>query len=607
LDLPQWQFRLRRRPWFWRRGFPDRRAEEVPLPHSWNAHDTFLVGRRYYRGPGYYRLAVDLPADGPPGQRWFLRTEGFYGTGALFVDGRRVTRFDAAFLGLEVDLTERLRPGGRHWLAFDLTNDCPNHVLPGIREPDFVLHGGLAGEVWLERRPPAHFVREGAWAWLAADDESVGVAAEITNAGDREARVEWDCVLRDAEGRELARQSQEARVAAGRTLPVTAAFRLPSPRLWSCEDPYLHQVRLELRGEPGDVDALAFSTGFRRAEFRANQGFFLNGRRLVLRGINRHENMPGFGNALPPAVHETDAALLRDMGLNLVRLSHYPQHPRFLEACDRLGILVYAELASWKSVRTGRWLRNAKDQLRRLVRRDRHHPSVILWGLGNEGRHARAYRELDAVAKEHDPTRVTIYAENHLYRARRRRTTASTDVYGLNYELEAYNEARRLSARQVVLVSELCNQPDTTPGDAAAEFTQAQALLAAHEAVRGKPGLAGFCYWCLADYATLRKKRYLRYSGVVDAWRKPKLGAALLRALFSGAPVLEARVAPPGPGGERVVHGVSTVSPVVAEAGGKVLARAQAGPLWSLTLPAGARGVALRAGDLQRELPDGAP
>ena len=102
-------------------------------------------------------------------------------------------------------------------------------------------------------------------------------------------------------------------------------------------------------------------------------------------GCNRHECLPGFGNALPVNLHRQDAESIKAAGPNFVRLSHYPQHPEFLNACDQLGVLVYAELASWKSVRGGRWLKAAVRQFGDMIRRDRNHPSVIMWGLGNEG------------------------------------------------------------------------------------------------------------------------------------------------------------------------------------------------------------------------------
>lgn len=536
LPLTTWDFRLRRIPWFWRTGRADARTAPVTLPHSWNARDTFQPGVRYFRGSGFYRTRVEVPT--PPGAgRWILRAGGFYGTGRLHVDGREVAKFDGQFLGFEIDLTAHLRPGMAHWLALDLTNRHQSSVLPGIREPDFVLHGGLATtECRLEWRPDLHLAREGSWAWLGREETSVGVEVQLDNRGKAERRGLLTCELLDPEGQRVTLHRQDVTVPA-ETAPGLR-FELPAPvlRLWSPDDPARHTIRLRLEQEGLPSDELAFLTGFRRPEFRTNQGFFLNGKRLMLRGINRHENMPGFGSALPVDQHRKDAELIRGMGMNFVRLSHYPQHPAFLDACDELGILVYAEIATWKSVAAGRWLRNAKRQLRGMIRRDRFHPSVILWGLGNESRHARAYREMHELAHREDPTRATIYAENHLYRAKRRKTYAICDVYGMNYELDVYKEARRLSRNQVILVSEIANMPDTKPGDAVEEKRQIDWLREQLDAMEGLPGLAGFCIWCFADYATMRKRRYLRYSGVVDDQRRPKAAAAWLRERFARRP-----------------------------------------------------------------------
>ena len=152
--------------------------------------------------------------------------------------------------------------------------------------------------------------------------------------------------------------------------------------------------------------------------------------------------MPGFGNALPVQQHRQDALLIKQMGCNFVRLSHYPQHPAFLDACDELGILVYAEIATWKSVRTGRWLKSACRQMRDMIRRDRNHPSIILWGMGNESRSRKAYAALREIAEQEDGTRAVTYAENHLYRAKREKTVGIPDVWGCNYELDALEEGR---------------------------------------------------------------------------------------------------------------------------------------------------------------------
>ena len=231
--------------------------------------------------------------------------------------------------------------------------------------------------------------------------------------------------------------------------------------------------------------------------------------------------------------------LIKELGLNFVRLSHYPQSPDFLDACDKEGLLVYAEIATWKSVRTGRWLRAACRQLAGMIERDRRHPSIILWGMGNESRSRRAYLKLMDTARSLDPTRPLIYAENHLYRAKRKRTIGLPDVWGLNYEFDALEEGRQASRLRNVVVSECSNNPHAVRGDPAEEAKQVAMIRADLDRFRDKPYVAGFALWSFGDYATLRKKRYRRFCGIVDAWRVPKMSAALLSALFRDDPFLK--------------------------------------------------------------------
>jgi len=230
--------------------------------------------------------------------------------------------------------------------------------------------------------------------------------------------------------------------------------------------------------------------------------------------------------------------LLKEAGFNFVRLSHYPQHPHFLDACDEMGILVYAELASWKSVRTGRWLDNACRQMEQLVRRDRNRPSVILWGLGNEERVRGAYQRLDALVKELDPSRPTIYAENHFHRAKRRKTTGLTDVWGCNYELNLLADLGQHARSGAVVVSEAACYPLAERGDLDQERFQIEMLEHDLEKLDGMAHVAGVAVWSLFDYATSRKSRYRFLSGLVDAWRVPKVSYYYMQARNLGTPCL---------------------------------------------------------------------
>lgn len=544
IDLSSgWEFIRQRadRGWLrFRRAGKD--TTTVDLPHSWNVLDTFQEGVEYYRGPGSYRRTFVLPEGARPGTAW-LRADGFYGTGDAWVNDRRVARVDGQYLGFALSVAQVLRPGAENHVAIRLTNRCSRWVLPGISEPDFLLHGGLAGRVWLEFAGEVHLeegttcaspVRAHATGW------GVETSATVVNAGRTPASVAMAWTLRALDGLEVGRQTSTPVTLAPSARTVVAA-RVPAPgvQLWSTETPRLYEVEASLIVDGAAVDGWRRRIGFRTAEFLPYQGFFLNGQRLFLRGCNRHESLPGLGSALPAALHRADATVLRDMGLNFVRLSHYPQSPAFLDACDELGLLVYAELASWKSVRNGLWLRRALRQFEALIRRDRHHAAVIVWGMGNESRSRNAYTRLRAAARRLDPGRPVTYAENHLYRARRQGTLGLADVWGCNYELDLLGPCRDAARLRNVIVTECSNAPHAVRGDLAAERQQVAQLEADLPRIEAPSFVAGFALWCFNDYATLRKRRYLRHCGIVDAWREPKLAAFWLRARHGSGPFVK--------------------------------------------------------------------
>lgn len=510
-------------------------GEPVSLPHSWNLDDTYQFGRKSYRGFGAYRREIRIRTAATDGT-WYLCAGGFYGIGDVWLDGRRLDRIDGQYLGFDIPLPPTLGRGP-HVVAIRLDNRFHRNVLPGRDDPDFLLYGGLAGGVWLEQRPwPCLDIRSTVIACTPNPDgsEKVGARTFVSNphGAAADARINW--TITDPEGTPIART--EPIRATGSTRGVAT---VAEPRCWSPEHPDLYWAEGRLENDSGVIDVIRVRFGITHAEFRPREGFFLDGRRTELHGVNRHESIPGLGNALPLEIHRADAQLLKRYGCNIVRLSHYPQHPTFLDACDELGIMVYGELASWKSVRSSRgWRRAAKNQFRDLITRDRHHPSVILWGMGNESRSRKAYLELRDLAHELDSARPVTYAENHLYRARRHKIIGIPDVWSTNYELDVLDEARDSSRLEVVFLSECCNHPASIKGDWTEELEQVRVIERDWEVMTGIEGLAGHTVWSFADYATEHRDRYRRQNGLFDAWRRPKMAAELFRARYSDEPFI---------------------------------------------------------------------
>ncbi len=492
-----WEFTRGRVSRRWLQG-RKRGGEAVDLPHCWNRSDTFQHGERSYSGYGAYRRALVLPEPADEQGCWRMHAEGFFGLGDIWLDGRCLTRFDGQYLGFALDLPSKV-DARRHVLALRLNNVFRRDVLPGRRDPDFLLYGGLAGRMWLEWVPAIHIHTDSVEVVSTPEadgSESLELRCSVNGPDESlsSGGVKW--TVSTSDGALIASTSN-------------GAATIPAPRCWSPQDPHLYWAEGTLENADGATDVVRVRFGITRAEFRPNHGFFLDGRRVDLHGCNRHESIPGLGNALPEELHRADAQLLNHYGCNFVRLSHYPQHPAFLDACDELGIMVYAEIASWKTVSSSRgWRRAARRQMRSMILRDRHHPSVILWGMGNESRSRKAYLELRKIARKLDPSRPVTYAENHLYRAKREKTVGIPDVWSVNYELEVLEEARDACRLKNVIASECCNFPNSVKGDDGAELTQVATLEYEWKLMEDRPFLAGHTVWSFTDYATEHRKRY---------------------------------------------------------------------------------------------------
>ena len=324
-----WEFRRQRANGAWVRGRGVDGVETVDLPHCWNGQDEFREGVAYYRGPGAYRRRVTVPPLPEDAGAWILESGGFYGTGAVWIDGKKVSDVAGEYLGFRLDISRWLAPRGDNLLAIGLTNRCPSHVLPGIRMPDFLLYGGLAGDLRLIRRPPVYVVPDSMNVGCDHPLDARPVVrwqAELGNGSAASRRVSVRYAVLGPDGRSVAEADGAAiELPAGADgVSVGGDVPIVSPSTWSPDAPNLYRLRLDVSEDGVCRDRVECRFGLRSARFEPDRGFFLNGQRLPLRGLNRHENMPGFGNAMPPGLHREDAERMKALGANFVRLSHYP-------------------------------------------------------------------------------------------------------------------------------------------------------------------------------------------------------------------------------------------------------------------------------------------
>ena len=417
--------------------FEDSGWTRVTLPHTFNAGENGEGD--YYRGPGWYRRAIEIGAI-RPGRRLFVQFNGAALLADVYLNGQAVCRHEGGHAAFRCDLTEALRPG-RNLLAVRVDNS-PSRVVSPLGG-DFTVFGGLYRPVSLIEADDVHFDLldhggPGVYAHASVIDAAAATIlaeARVANDGRRRARVPVTLEILDGEGRAVARSSQVVEVLPGGVRRTIVTLRLPSPRLWDgVRDPYLYTVRAQI-GDAGD--AVSVPLGVRAFAFDAERGFLLNGRPYPLRGVNlMHSARPGRGTAVTREEIAKDFAIIREMGSTGVRLVHFQHSQAAYDEADRLGLPLWTEIGINSEVEdTPEFRANAAMQMRELIAQNYNHPSVVLWGIGNEvyseePHVARVLEELHDVARQADPMRPTVYA--HCCQADDHPKAMVSDVIGFN-------------------------------------------------------------------------------------------------------------------------------------------------------------------------------
>jgi beta-galactosidase len=397
--------------------FDDRGWRSIDLPHDWAVEAPFdpkaspshgfkAVGRGFpERSVGWYRRSFFVPGS-DLGRRLRIELDGVYRDARVFVNGFLVGEEPSGYLGVSYDVSAYLNYGGDNVVAV--------RVDASMEEGWYYEGAGIYRHVWLLKTDPLHVARHGVSVRTELEDGDASVLVETSL--DNEGRVAAPCVLEQTvvseDGRTLAAAEPVAvELAAGATRVLRATLRVGQPRLWSLETPVLHTLVSVVRQDGKVVDRTETRFGIRSIRFDPNAGFFLNGRRVELKGSNNHQDHAGVGVAVPDALLEFRVRRLKEMGSNAYRSSHHPPAPELLDLCDRLGMLVIDEN---RLMGTNEMHLRQLDQ---LIRRDRNHPSVILWSLGNEewaieGQvgGARVTVPMQDYANRLDPTRLTTVA-----------------------------------------------------------------------------------------------------------------------------------------------------------------------------------------------------
>ena len=418
---------------------------DVDLPHDFSIMQKRSPAGRggpsnayFPGGMGCYRKKIRIPEEWR-GKEILLEFEGVYMSAEIHWNGQLAGRHVYGYTGFFCDVTAYVQYGSENFLSVNVNNDA----LPNSR---WYSGSGIYRHVWLTVREPVHFACWGiavVTPAVSAADSVIRVETEVENNGPRAEKLTLRASLLDAQGKMPADASSVFQLEPGGRRTIVQQMRVPSPRLWSLEDPYLYHLKSTLAGEEATVDTADTPCGIRSLSFDVQHGFQLNGKSLKLRGGCVHHDCGILGAASYDWAETRKVRLLRENGFNAVRCAHNPPSPAFLDACDRLGVLVIDEAFDcWHESKNpndfGAWFDTWwKQELAAMIRRDRNHPSVIMWSTGNEilerdGRSDgyRLARELADTVRAMDSSRAVTNALCPIPRVNDRVDPESLTAYG---------------------------------------------------------------------------------------------------------------------------------------------------------------------------------
>ncbi len=436
--------------------FDDSRWRSLTLPHDWGVESDFVqelpgsTGKLPWAATGWYRKKFSVPAS-DAGRRTYLEVDGAMAYALVWCNGQLAGGWGYGYSSWRVDLTPYLKPGADNVLAIRLSNPAESsRWYPG---------SGLYRNVWLTKTSNtavAHWGVQVTTPVVAKESAAVQVAVTLNNDSSEKAelKVAVQLFAADANGRAVGEplqkpNSQPVVTLAGRQAHVIQTFTVQSPRLWSLRE--RHRYVAEVRVLQGDttVDVVHTPFGIRAIKIDPEKGFFLNGEHVPIRGVCMHHDLGALGAALNTRALERQLEILQAMGCNAIRTSHNPPAPELLELTDRMGFLVMTELSdAWQIPKKADDYSRLFDEwhqrdLRAMIRRDRNHPSIIQWSIGNETPEMneidgwKLASHLAAIVREEDNTRFVIAGINHL-RGVYSGFEKVLDVVGFNYKPAEY-------------------------------------------------------------------------------------------------------------------------------------------------------------------------
>lgn len=404
----------------------------VDLPHTWNAQDALSGKIDYKRGIGNYEKNLFIRPEWK-GKRLFIRFEGVNNIADVFINRRHIGEHRGGYGAFIFEITGKLEYGKENSILVRVNNGEQLDIMPLVG--DFNFYGGIYRDVHLLITDetcisPLDYASPG--VRLIQDSVShryakVRAIVDLSNGSSGNQEVELNVRLLDGQ-RVVKEGTKNVNLSGNEVMQQELTFEIDQPHLWNGrQDPFLYQAEVTLFRNGQMVDRVTQPLGLRFYRIDPDKGFFLNGKHLPLQGVCRHQDRSEVGNALRPQHHEEDVALMLEMGVNAVRLAHYPQATYFYDLMDKNGIIVWAEIPfvgpggynDKGFVDLPAFRANGKEQLKELIRQHYNHPSICVWGLFNEltelGDNPVEYiKKLNVLAHQEDTTRPTTSASNQM-------------------------------------------------------------------------------------------------------------------------------------------------------------------------------------------------
>jgi len=379
----------------------------VNIPHCWNAIDGMDGDNDYYRGTAYYAKSF-LKSDLPESDRYYLEIKGANSSASVYLNGEKLASHDGGYSTWRVDLTDKLNI--QNLLVLEVDNSANDRVYPQMA--DFTFYGGVYRDVNIICVNNSHFDLDyyggpgiKVTPEIKGTDADVEIEVYVTNG---QLGQDIHYVIEDKEGNVVAEAT---------TNDTKVVLNIPSVHLWhGRRDPYLYTAKAELICDGAILDNISTRFGCRTFKIDPENGFILNGEEYALRGVSRHQDRWGKGNALSKEDHKEDIELIYEMGATTIRLAHYQHDQYFYDLCDEYGLVIWAEIPYIsKHMPTGR--ENTISQMKELIIQNYNHPSIVVWGLSNEigiggsdDDLLENHRILNDMCHEMDKTRLTTIA-----------------------------------------------------------------------------------------------------------------------------------------------------------------------------------------------------